>query len=101
MKYDAWGNPTVVTDTRGFTTTTVYDSQYHLYPVQMSNALGQSTQTQYNYGLGLPSTITDANGHGATNKFDDASRQLTRRLQAADRVAKALGVTPIALLEAA
>jgi RHS repeat-associated protein len=77
MAYDAWGNPTVVTDTRGYTTTTVYDTAYRLYPVRVTNALGQSTWTQYDYGLGVPTVITDANGVATRYTYDTFGRLLT------------------------
>ncbi|MBA3532771.1 MAG: hypothetical protein H0T73_12675, partial [Ardenticatenales bacterium] len=32
-EYDAWGNPTRVTNARGYATTTVYDDVHHVYPV--------------------------------------------------------------------
>jgi RHS repeat-associated protein len=48
--YDAWGNPTNLTDPNGNPTVTVYDDVYHLYPVQVTNAKLQPTYYQY-YGI--------------------------------------------------
>ncbi len=59
--YDRWGNQRVVTDALGRAAETTYDDLYHLFPVQVENALGQRTNNLYygvNYDLGL-------NGDGA------------------------------------
>jgi RHS repeat-associated protein len=74
MAYDQWGNPIVVTDTLGNRTTTAYDGLYHLYPVQTTNALGQSSQTSFDYGMGVPITVTDANGAQTTMTYDAFGR---------------------------
>jgi RHS repeat-associated protein len=74
MAYDQWGNPIVVTDTLNHTTTTAYDGLYHLYPVQTTNALGQSTQMGYDYKLGVPLTVTDPNGAQTTMAYDGFGR---------------------------
>ncbi len=81
--YDAWGNPTVTTDTRGYATRTSYDSVYRLYPLQVCNALTQCTATAY-YGLnGLPTDtglagqvkmVTDTNGIATTYHYDTFGR---------------------------
>jgi hypothetical protein len=70
--YDAWGNRLTETTYSNYgisttfaylspqTTTTSYDGVYHLYPVQVTNPKGQSTQAGYDLALGLPLTVTDA-----------------------------------------
>lgn len=50
MQYDAYGNVTTTTDARGKATTTTYDNSYHLYPISITNPLGQTQQITY-YGL--------------------------------------------------
>jgi RHS repeat-associated protein len=84
--YDQWGNAIVVTDARVFTTTTAYDGLYHLYPVQMNNALGQSTQVQYDLTLGVPLTVTDPNG-GTTNCTYDTFGRLLKVIRPGDTAA--------------
>jgi RHS repeat-associated protein len=48
--YDDYGNLISTTDDLGRTTTTVYDTLIHSYPVQVINALSQSVKTVY-YGI--------------------------------------------------
>jgi RHS repeat-associated protein len=65
--YDAWGNARIVTDTRGYTATTDYDGQYHLYPTRVTNAQGQATLVSFDVVQGVPISVTDPNG--ATTQF--------------------------------
>lgn len=74
------------TDPLGRRTTTLYDGVFHLYPVQVTNALGHVSRTEYdfntpdtahpNYGdvFGVPVKITDANGAVTYNVYDDWGR---------------------------
>ena len=78
--YDAYGNRTqtinyvnyagVNADPTGDTQiyTTSYDSIYHTYDISISNPVGHTLQTTYDYTLSAPITVTDANGNvtGAT-----------------------------------
>ncbi len=75
MQYDTWGNPIVVTDTRGYATTTAYDSVYHILPLSVTNALGQQTVTQYDLTLQKPLTITDPNGAVTSIAYDAIGRR--------------------------
>jgi RHS repeat-associated protein len=52
-----YGNLTKVTDALNRTTLTNYDSAYHIYPVKVTNALGQTVETIY-YGINEPPTDT-------------------------------------------
>jgi len=75
--YDAWGNPTVVTDALGHTARTVYDERSHQFPVAATNAKGQSTTTQWDLRLGVPTVFTDANGAAAQIAYDNFGRVTT------------------------
>ncbi len=73
-KYDAWGNPEVITDARGYATHTIYDNVNHQFPVSMTNAAGHTTLTQWNLRLGVPEIITDANGAATRLTYDSFGR---------------------------
>ncbi|MRR29976.1 hypothetical protein EG834_06595, partial [bacterium] len=87
--YDSYGNQDSVTHYTGFgtvsasptsgtqTTTTIYDEYYHSYPTDVINALNQITHYGYDdnsYSLGLPESITDANGVTTSAKYDTFGR---------------------------
>ncbi len=71
--YDAYGNITSVTQytdygtassspaTGAQTTNTAYDDTYHTYATSQTNTLNQVTYTGYDYNLGVPTSVTDAN----------------------------------------
>ena len=61
LGYDNEGNLTSKTDPAGNPTQTIFDQTYHLYPETVTNALGQTTTTKWDYALGLPISTTDAN----------------------------------------
>ncbi len=78
--YDTYGLPVQVIDARGNVATTVYDTLYHLYPVETCSAVGtavqQCSQTRY-YGVhtagGLPGQIwqvIDANSAVTSSDYD-------------------------------
>ncbi len=83
--YDAWGNPTTVTDPNGNQTTIDYDDVYSLYPKQVTNAKSQPTQYQY-YGINEPDLgvgsgpigslkrVTDPNGAATLYTYDSLGR---------------------------
>ena len=48
--YDAIGNVLSLEDSKGSKTTTVYDTTYHLFPLQTTNALGHKVVSEY-YGI--------------------------------------------------
>jgi len=73
--YDGYGNLASQSVYTGFaafssspasgeqTTTTTYDETYHTYALATTNALDQTTQTGYNYDVGQPTLVTDANSY--------------------------------------
>ncbi|CAG1007425.1 partial tRNA(Glu)-specific nuclease WapA, partial [Anaerolineales bacterium] len=74
--YDAWGNPTVITNALGLTTTMTYDGSYHLYPIAVSNMLNQTTRTDYDLALGVPLAVTDPNSAVTNYRYDTFGRLL-------------------------
>ncbi len=86
--YDDYGNLISATDSNGNTTTTTYDSTYHIYPLTVTNALGHTVATQY-YGVnGIPlddgqgfkglfgqiKSAQDPNAVISYNTYDDLGR---------------------------
>ncbi len=84
--YDVWGNQTGVTSYSGYgtagsspisgarSTNRTYDTTYNTYVVSETNALTQTVQTVYDYALGLPITVTDANNVNTTASYDGFGR---------------------------
>jgi RHS repeat-associated protein len=57
------------------TTTTAYDTAgYNTYPISVTNALGHVTQTAYNYALGVPNSVIDANNAMTSATYDGFGR---------------------------
>ena len=62
------------------TTTTDYDIDgYNTYPIRVTNQMGQHVDTVYNYALGLPISVTNANGAATTTSatYDGFGRMKT------------------------
>lgn len=74
--YNSYGLVTSETDARGLPTTYVYDS-YNLYPVTVTNALGQATQLQYDYASGKLTVAIDPNSARSETTYDGLGRTLT------------------------
>ncbi|MDE3089950.1 MAG: hypothetical protein KGJ80_11270, partial [Chloroflexota bacterium] len=68
--YDTYGNVTSTTDALGHTTTTLYDSIYHLFPQSVTNALNQTTTSTYDYRLGRVLSTTDPNNATTSYAYD-------------------------------
>ncbi len=91
MGYDTYGNITSQTVYTGYatatqttnpsgaqTTTTQYnDGGYNTYPTKVTNALSQDTTTTYNFGLGLPLSVSDPNLVTTSATYDGFGRMLT------------------------
>jgi YD repeat-containing protein len=50
------------------------ETVYKLYDASDANAQGQTTYTSYDYNLGLPTTVTDANGNKWGQAYDGLGR---------------------------
>ena len=81
--YDAFGNRTSVTDANGNTTTTIYDSTFTTFAVEVRNALyststaagqKQHALTSWEYRCGAPLTKTDGNDQVVTTTYDKLCR---------------------------
>ena len=87
--YDSWGNQNTVTsyddynnwssfaNGTGKTITTTFDTTYHTYPLQVTNPLGHTTTTEYDYTLGVPTVVTDTNDSVTTATYDGFGRMET------------------------
>ncbi|MBD2867659.1 RHS repeat-associated core domain-containing protein [Paenibacillus arenilitoris] len=76
--YDSYGNKTSSTDVRGSTETTEFDPVYHKYPVSVTNALGHTTTTAWDYTLGVPVSKTDADNNTTHMGYDALGRQISQ-----------------------
>ncbi|MCP4651936.1 MAG: hypothetical protein GY858_00930 [Candidatus Omnitrophica bacterium] len=68
--YDAYGNLISTTNPNNKTTTTTYDNFIHAYPISVTNSLGQSVSSTYNYKTGQVLTTTDTNNQTTSNDYD-------------------------------
>lgn len=73
--YDAHGNRTSATDPLNAVTTTVFDTETHTYPVQVTNAAGQASTTTWSYACGAPTGGIDSNGQLTTVAYDSLCRK--------------------------
>ena len=73
--YNNFGLITQSKDANGNPTDYTYDS-YALYPTSATNALNQTTQYVYNYGIGKIAQATDANNNTFKNTYDGFGRIL-------------------------
>ncbi len=78
--YDQYGNHITITDHLGNTTTTDYDTKYHIFPATITNAKGHSvTMAYFDAGeadglFGQLKTITDVNNNTTGYKYDKLGR---------------------------
>lgn len=75
--YDSYGNVASQTDERGHVATTTYDPLYHIYPINVCDALGLCTAKTWDYELGRELNTTDANGALTQRTYDGVGRPLT------------------------
>jgi len=79
MTYDGYGNVETVTDARGNTTTTEYETVLHTHPSRVISPDTSGTShiveyPAYNYRWGKPTQMIDENGHITSYAFDGIGR---------------------------
>ena len=72
--YDSYGNLTKATNSKGYSTTTEYDSTLHSYPVKITNAKGHTVSNEYDYQTGQVTKSTDANSQSIQYQYDSLGR---------------------------
>lgn len=82
--YDGFGNLLTQTDPLGNVTEYDYDPTYSLFPVKVTNALLQETDTTWNFTCAKPDTITDPNGLATSVDYDTFCREIRRDLPGGD-----------------
>ena len=56
------------------TYSTNYDTTLETYPILSTNPLGHETETDYDYGLGMPISVIDPNDNETTTAYDGLGR---------------------------
>lgn len=85
MGYDNYGNVVSVTDARGNTTTTTYDSTHRTFPATVTTpatpnaSSGLVTASTYDARFGVALTVTDPNNRTTTNTYDIFGRVISTR----------------------
>ncbi len=74
MTYDSYGNVATVVDARSYTTTNTYDSTYHLFLIEIENALEHTREFTYDPWLAQILTSTDQNGQVTETVYDTLGR---------------------------
>ena len=82
--FDQYGNRTIATDAKGYSTTTTYDSTFHAFPVSVMSPIPNidpndvrgstsafTTSTTFDFTTGLVLSATDANGQTTTISYVD------------------------------
>lgn len=98
--YDTWGNQTTQTAYDSYTTasanptsgarttTSVYDPVFHVYPITIQNALGQTTTIAYDYAKGVPISEYGPNGLSTKTEADyDAFGRIIKVARPGDTLA--------------
>lgn len=72
--YESYGTPGSLPSGTYRATTTAYDTTLYTYATGTTNPLNQTTSTSYDYALGLPTSVTDANIKTTTTTYDALGR---------------------------
>jgi RHS repeat-associated protein len=78
--YNSYGLVTQDRDPRDKITSYTYDT-YNLYPATTTNPLSQTTAYQYDYSLGKPKQVNDANNNALQTVYDGLDRVVTEKDQ--------------------
>ncbi|MEW5757990.1 MAG: toxin TcdB middle/N-terminal domain-containing protein [Candidatus Omnitrophota bacterium] len=73
-RYDDYGNAIQKIDQLGRVTDTSYDNILHIYPIRVTNPLGHTIITAYNFTNGAVLSIIDANNQISRNIYDALGR---------------------------
>ncbi|MEW6402320.1 MAG: RHS repeat-associated core domain-containing protein [Chloroflexota bacterium] len=73
-QYEAYGSTSSQPSGTYLTYSTVYDTTLYTYPVSTSNPLSHTTSTVFDYGKGVPTSLTDVNGNVTTTAYDGLGR---------------------------
>ncbi len=83
--YDVYGNLLTTTDPNGNVTSVIYDNEFHMFPVQTTNVLGQTASKTY-YGVagqaqdgglfGQVKSNVDANNQTVLTRYDTFGRPI-------------------------
>jgi RHS repeat-associated protein len=74
--YDAYGNRRTMTDPNGCATTTVFDASQAFPFTRTTCIAGHTTTFAHDVGLGVPTSVTDANGVSLSLSYDPFGRLL-------------------------
>ncbi len=74
MTYDSYGNVSTVTDARSYTTTNTYETTYHLFLIEIENALSHTRSFTYDPWLAQILTSTDQNSQVTETQYDVLGR---------------------------
>ena len=72
--YNAFGTINIYASGEAIETYTTYDTEHNMLPVQMTNPLGYSSHTEYDFRLQAPVLETDPNGFQTAYKYDSFGR---------------------------
>ena len=72
--YDSYGNLTKATNSKGYATTTEYDSTLHSYPTKITNSKGHTLNNEYDYQTGQVTKSTDSNSQATEYRYDSLGR---------------------------
>jgi YD repeat-containing protein len=77
--YNAYGLVATATDSLGNATAFTYDG-YNLFPITITNALGQQKLVSYDYSSGKAATTTDANNQTVVTVYDNLDRPILEKI---------------------
>jgi RHS repeat-associated protein len=75
--YNDYGSNSALAGANPSIVTTTYESTLNLYPLTVSNSLGDTTTTNYDLRTGLVTSQVDPNGATTSYTYDKFGRQLT------------------------
>jgi RHS repeat-associated protein len=77
LEYDRHGNVSRSIDARGGSTSSTFDPIYHQFLTRVTDAMGHSVSTEWDFVLGLPTAITGVNGATTSTEYDVLGQKKT------------------------